>query len=259
MLNSVSLSGSNTNALVVVDFLDGDLSVFLGDVVETVLGRALGHVNDSLLAQLVSSPCNAAAVVAVGSGAEGSLAELFLQSGAGQVIVGHLRDVLAQFLCNVLSHCEGAAQNLESVQAEAVALVLDCQEVQAQVLSHLVQLSQRGDAVLGEALVESTCLGNVLQGHDLQLVTSALGHGIQFPFHLGFHTVLSLLKKLYLKIFMVTKLLVWYISIITAIWSNVKGFCSAVFGENISNSALKRPCFLGILSCRFSINFQENP
>ena len=191
MLNSVSLSGSNTNALVVVDFLDGDLSVFLGDVVETILGRALGHVNDSLLAQLVSCPCNATAVVAVGSGAEGCLAKLFLQSVAGQVVVSHFGNVLAQFLSDVLSHCEGAAQNLECIQAEAVALVLDCQEVQAQVLSHLVQLSQRSDAVLGEALVESTCIGNILQSHDFQLVTIALGHGIQFPFHLGFHVFAS--------------------------------------------------------------------
>ena len=191
VLNSISLSSSNTDTLVVVDFFDGDLCVFLSDVVETILGRALGHVNDSLLAQLVSCPCNATAVVAVGSGAEGCLAKLFLQSVAGQVVVSHFGNVLAQFLSDVLSHCEGAAQNLECVQAEAVALVLDAQGLQAQVLSHLLQVCQRSDAVLREAFVESTSLGNVLQSHDFQFVTIALGHGIQFPFHLGFHVFAS--------------------------------------------------------------------
>ena len=191
VLNGISLSCCNTDTLVVVDFFDGDLCVFLSDVVETGLGRALGHVNDSLLAQLVSCPCNATAVVAVGSGAEGCLAKLFLQSCAGQVVISHLGNISAQFLSDVLSHCEGAAQNLECVQAETVAFVLDAQGLQAQVLSHLLQVCQRSDAVLREAFVESTCLGNVLQSHDFQLVTIALGHGIQFPFHLGFHVFAS--------------------------------------------------------------------
>ena len=71
------LCGGHADALVVVDVLDGHLGAFLGNVVVAGLAAALGHMYHGLLSQLVGGPGNTTAVVAVGGGEEGGLAELF--------------------------------------------------------------------------------------------------------------------------------------------------------------------------------------
>ena len=53
------------------------------------------QVHDSLLAQLVGSPCHAAAMVAIGGGKEGGLAKVLGKLIGGQVIEGALGNVLA--------------------------------------------------------------------------------------------------------------------------------------------------------------------
>ena len=70
------LGGGHADAVVVVDFLDGYLGPLFGDVVEAGLAAALGHVDHGLLAQLIRRPGHAPAMVAVGGGEEGGLAEL---------------------------------------------------------------------------------------------------------------------------------------------------------------------------------------
>mgnify|MGYP002224189011 CR=1 FL=1 len=113
------LGGGHADAVVVVDLLNGDGGALLGDVVVPGLGAALGHMYHSLLPQLVGRPRHAAAVVAVGGGEEGGLAELLAEGLAGQVVVGHLGHVPAHFLGDVLGHGEGAAQHLEGVSGQS--------------------------------------------------------------------------------------------------------------------------------------------
>ena len=181
------LGGGHADAVVVVDLLNGDGGALLGNVVVTGLGAALGHMYHGLLPQLVGRPRHAAAVVAVGGGEEGGLAELLAEGLAGQVVVGHLGHVPAHLLGDVLGHGEGAAQHLEGVQAEAEGLVFDAQAGQTQVLGHAVQPVQGGDGVLGEGAVEKAGLGHVGERHDGQLPVVALGHGVEDPFDLVFH------------------------------------------------------------------------
>ena len=141
----------------------------------------------SLLAQLVGGPGHAAAVVAVGGGEEGGLSEFLAEGLAGEIVVGHVGHVPAHLLGDVARHGEGAAQHLKGVEAEAVALVLDVHAAKTQVLGHTVQLGQGGDGVLGEAAVEGTGLGHVVQGHDGELAVLALGHVVECPADGVFH------------------------------------------------------------------------
>ena len=102
-------------------------------------------------------------MVAVGGGEEGGLTEFLAEALAGEIVIGHLADVLAHLLGDVAGHGKGAAQHLESVEPKAVGLILYEQAAQAQILGHPVQPGQRGDGVLGEAAVEEAGLGHVAQ------------------------------------------------------------------------------------------------
>ena len=181
------LGGGHAHAVVVVDFLDGDLGALLGNVVKAGLGAALGHVDHGLLAQLVGGPGHAAAMVAVGGGKEGGLSELLQEFLAGQVVVGHLGHIAAHLTGDVAGHREGAAQHLEGVQAETIALILDAYAAQTQPRSHAVQLGQRGDGILRKALVERLCLFDFLQRHHGELTVVAFRHRIQFPLNVWLH------------------------------------------------------------------------
>ena len=144
-------------------------------------------MHDGLLAELVGGPGHAAAVVAVGGGEEGGLAEVGGELVGGQVVVGAVGNVLAGLVGNVVGHGEGATQDLERVEAKAAALVLDAEVAQAQASRLAVKTSKRGHGVLGEALVESTRLGNVIQGHDAEVGIIALGHLVDGPLDLLDH------------------------------------------------------------------------
>ena len=126
-------------------------------------------------------------MVAVGGGEESGLTEILFQIIAGQVIVCHFGYIPSKLTGDVFCHGEGAAQNLEGIQAEAVAFVLDAQRVQAQVGGHAIQLGQWRNGVLRKAPVECPRLGDVFQGHDAQFPVLAARKGIQFPFDFGFH------------------------------------------------------------------------
>ena len=138
------------HTVVVVHILDGDRRPFPGDVVEAHLRAAPGHVHHGPLAQLPRRPGHAPAVVAVGGGEEGGLAEVPAQLFAGEVVIGHRLDGLVGLLGDVPRHGEGSAQYLEGVQAEAVALVLDIQPAQPKPPGHIVQPRQRRDGILGK-------------------------------------------------------------------------------------------------------------
>ena len=181
------LGGGHADAVVVVDLLNGDLGSLFGDVVKAGLAAALGHVDHGLLAQLIRRPGHAPAMVAVGGGEESGLAELPAEGLAGQIVIGHLGHVPAHFLGDVPAHGEGAAQDLEGVEAEAVRLVLHIEARQPQILGHAVQLGQGGDGVLGEAAVEKAGFCHVGQGHDGKLLVVAFGHAVQGPLDRFFH------------------------------------------------------------------------
>ncbi len=123
VLGPLCLGGSQADAVVVIQLLNGDLGALLGDVVKPGLAAALGHVDHRLLAQFVGGPGHAPAVVAVGGGEERGLAKLPAEVLAGQVVVGHLGHVPVHLLGDVPGHGEGTAQHLEGVETEAVGLV----------------------------------------------------------------------------------------------------------------------------------------
>ncbi len=114
----------HADTFVIVQFFDGNRSIFLGDVVQTGLGRTLGHPHGTFLSQLIGSPGNSAAVISVCSSEECGLAELFSQLFRGQYIVRDLAHILAGLLRDI--SCDGVrtSQNFECVQAEAVGLIL---------------------------------------------------------------------------------------------------------------------------------------
>ena len=187
MLGLGGLGGGHAHAVVVVDVLDGDLRTLLGDVVETRLRGALGHVHDGLLVQLVGGPGNAAAMIAVGGSEERGLAKVGAELLAREVVVRHLGDVLAHLLGDVAGHGEGAAKHLEGVEAKAVALVLDVEAAQAQELGHAVELGERGHRVLGKSPVEGLGLRDVVEAHDGKVRVITLRHPVSDPLDLLAH------------------------------------------------------------------------
>lgn len=81
-------------------------------------------------------------MVAVGGGKEGCLAKVLGKLIGGQVIESALGNVLAGLVGNVIGHGKRSAQNLEGVEAKAIALVLNAQVGQAQARSLAVQAGQ---------------------------------------------------------------------------------------------------------------------
>ena len=187
MVCGSGLRRGHADALVVVHLLNGDLGPLLGDVVIAALAASLGHTDHGLLPQGVRRPGYAPAVVAVGGAEERGLAELLPQRGAGQIVVGHLRDVPVHRLGDIARHRKGAAQHLERVQAEAVGLILHIQSAQPEILGHPLQACQRGRGILGEAAVEEAGLGNVREGHNAQIAVVAGGHSVRCPFDGSIH------------------------------------------------------------------------
>src|SRR5699024_1392378 len=101
-----------------------------------------------------------------------------------EVGVVALRHVLAHRLRDVVRHRERAAQNLERVQPETVALVLHEELLKPKVLRHPVQLRQRRLRILRTALVERPRLLHVLQAHHRQTSIRRLRHSVRYPFYL---------------------------------------------------------------------------
>ena len=190
------LGGGHANALIVVHILDGDLGPLFLDVLKAALRAALGHMDNGLLAQLIGSPGHAPAMVAVGGGEEGGLAELPAEGLAGQIVIGHLADVPVHLLGDIPCHGKGAAQHLEGVEPEAERLILHIQAAQAQILGHTVQTGQGRDGILRKAVMEKAGLRHIAQGHDLKLLVVTGRHMIDGPLDLLFHTALTMQKFL---------------------------------------------------------------
>ena len=183
MLCLGSFGGSQADAVIVVQLFDGDFSTLGSNIVKALLGAALGHMNNGLLPQLVGSPGNAPAMVAVGGGKEGGLSKISAERLPGEILIGQLRNVLSHFLGDVPGHGKGAAQDLEGIQPEAVTLVLHVHAAKAKALRHAIQLGQGRYSVLGKAFMEGSSGLYVLQSHDGKLRIVTLGHDIFCPFN----------------------------------------------------------------------------
>ena len=142
------------HSIVVVQVGDGGIGALGADVFQTLDGGTLGHVDHRLLAQLVSCPCHAAAMVAVGGGDKGQLAQLFLYLGGKNSAGRQVFNVFPQFLGDKTTQRIAAAQNLESIEPETVAFVLHMDGCNAQRFCQIGQRGQRRFAVLGESGVK---------------------------------------------------------------------------------------------------------
>ena len=149
---------SQTHAVIIVHFLNVNLSAFLCNVLQTCLCGALWHMYHSLLSQAVCSPGNAAAVISVCGGEKGGLTELFSQFIGGENAVGQFGHILSCLLCNVAGHGEGAAQHFEGIEAEAVGLILYIDLFHPEISCHVVKLCKGRLAVLRKALMEGAGL-----------------------------------------------------------------------------------------------------
>ena len=139
---------------------------------------------DGLLPQAVGRPGDAAAVVAVGGGEEGRLAEFVAQLLRGQVFIGHLGDIASELLRDVARHCERAAEHLEGVESKAVRFILDEQPAQPELRSHVVEPCERRDGILWETAVEFAGLGDILKRHHAKLPVAAFRNAVGGPFDL---------------------------------------------------------------------------
>ena len=104
---------------------DVDVGAELLDVFQPRLSRAFRHVDDGFLAQLLSRPGDAAAVVAIGGREEGGLAKFLAEFIRSQDFIRQVRYVAVRFLGDVFGHGIGTAQDFEGVEAEAVRFVFD--------------------------------------------------------------------------------------------------------------------------------------
>ena len=118
-------------------------------------GGVVGHEDHRPLAQASRGPGHGAAVVAVGGGAEGDLAEAVAHRGVGrrarrEVLAGEFTPPLPQHRV----HGVARAQALEGLDAEAVRLVLHQHAAQAQLAREARQVAQRRGRVAGQRAVQ---------------------------------------------------------------------------------------------------------
>lgn len=146
------------HGIVVIEFRNRRVGACPADVLEALGGAALGHVNDATLFQLGGRPGHAAAVVAVGGGDEGGTVDLRQHFGAGQLREGQRIGIEPEPFGDAAAEAVAAAEHFESVEAEAMAFVLDAQRRDAQFARQMRQVGQRRGGVLGKAAVEGAHL-----------------------------------------------------------------------------------------------------
>ena len=151
------------HGIIIAQVGNGGIGIFLADVFQSFLCRAFWHIDHRALSQLVCSPRNTSAMVAVGRCHKGQLTQLFLNFLRGHHLKGQLRNVSAQALCDVASNGKRTAQHLEGVEPKAVGLILDINFPYAQLLCKALLSAQRGRLILREAAVKGGRLvGNLL-------------------------------------------------------------------------------------------------
>ena len=141
-----------THRIVVVQVRNGGFRPSLSNIFKAFFSAAVGHVDHALVTLLRSSPGDASAVVAVGRGDERQLA----------VVAGRL------MLFDAFADAVGAAQRLERVQPEAIALVFHVEALDPKALCQIRQVGQRGLAVFREGLVERLGLPRLFFGEQLR-------------------------------------------------------------------------------------------
>ena len=170
----LSLAVGQPHRVVVVQVGDGGVRALGPDVGQTLGSGTLGHVHHRVLPQLVGGPGHAAAVVAVGGGDKGDLAQLGAHLFRNHLVVGQFADIHTQPPGQVTADGKAAAQHLESIQAEPVAFILYIRSAQTQGLGRLGQVSQGGGLVNRETGVEPLHLGGLLLGKKAQVGGAAL-------------------------------------------------------------------------------------
>ena len=107
--------GSLADTVVIVKVEDVDVGAEILDVFQPRLRRPFRHVDDGFLAQFLSGPGDAAAVITIGSRKEGGLAEFLAEFIRGQDVIRQVRYVAVRFLGDVFGHGIGTAQDFKGV------------------------------------------------------------------------------------------------------------------------------------------------
>ncbi len=111
-------------------------------------------VDDAAAAELLRAPGHGAAVVAVGGGGEAEIAQMVADGGGFELGDGEFAVADAEALAEKLVEREGAAEDLEGVQAEALGLVLDPDAADAEHVGEPGQALEGAHAVAFELAVE---------------------------------------------------------------------------------------------------------
>ena len=151
---------------VIVQLRDAGIGTGGADILQPLLGAALGHIDDGPLTESGSGPGHTAAVIAVGGSDESDLPQLLPGLGAYQQVIACLLHGDAQLLRQERADGIAAAQDLEGVQAEAPGLVLHIYRAQPQRFGSILERYQGRGGIHGEAFVEGPDLLSLFHAQD---------------------------------------------------------------------------------------------
>ncbi len=175
------------DAFVVIHIRDGGIGILLEDVAETLLGRALRHVDDGMLTQMVRHPRDTAAVVAVRRCDKRHVTDLLAGLVARELRKRGLPDILAELPGQIVSDRVSAAEHLEGVEPEAEGFILDEHVPDTQRLCKPVKFAKRRKFISrksGRELLRLFCLFEGCDAHVRGLVAAAGAKDIlKFFFH----------------------------------------------------------------------------
>ena len=124
----------HTNRIVIVHIDDLSGSAFVTDRGQTLLRRALWHINHGVLLQLARHPCHAATVVAISGGSKRDSLQIVMNLFAGHHVKRQFTDILTNQFSDMARHRIGATQRFEGFQAKTLRFIFEVDIFYAQFL-----------------------------------------------------------------------------------------------------------------------------
>ena len=129
----------HAHSIVIIDIRNIGFGTKRFDSLQTRKLCSLRHQHDSFLLQTAGSPGNASAMIAVGSSNKDQLAQLLFYLRCHKLVIGKLFHRKLQTLGKLTGNSVAAAQNLEGIQAEAIAFILNINILNTKKLGQIFQ------------------------------------------------------------------------------------------------------------------------